>query len=205
MANLLAVHSLSSSLLAYLKNAYPPESLSEQLSGQSCDFRSFSSGRLAELDTSNMGTTIGLFIHRIAINDHMRNAININQASDNYTPLSIDIHFILSIWTNSSFIEQTLAVWIMNELHHHPVMDISSLSPDGKWGPDEIVQIIPAELSNEEVMRIWDSLVPNYRFSMPYTARVIRIDPKDKFSGKPVVATKFNYSRLINPNERETE
>lgn len=67
--------------------------------------------------------------------------------------------------------------WAMRALHRSPVLDLSVLSEDGGWRRDESVHVLPAELSTEDVMRIWDALEPPYRLSASYVARVVRLDP----------------------------
>jgi hypothetical protein len=41
---------------------------------------------------------------------------------------------------------------------------------------DETVEVVAGQLTNEELMRIWDDLPTEYRLSVPYIARVIRIE-----------------------------
>lgn len=192
MANLMAIHSVGSSLITYLRNAYPSWLRNEH----SCDFRLLSSGELAQLEVTNMNTTVSLYLYRITIDEYLRNKNLPNQSPESYPPLSLNLHYLLTIWADSSLAEQVIAAWVMNEIHHHPIMDVSMLSSDGEWKQDEVVQITPAELSTEDMMRIWDSLAPNYHLSLSYTGKVIRIDPKDEQAGRPVVASRFSYGGM---------
>jgi hypothetical protein len=41
---------------------------------------------------------------------------------------------------------------------------------------DETVEIVAGQLTNEELMRIWDDLPAEYHLSVPYVARVVRIE-----------------------------
>jgi len=82
----------------------------------------------------------------------------------------------------------------MRQLHDRPVFDVASLSPEGGWTASDFVQVIPAELSNEDVMRIWDALDPAYRLSVSYIARTVRIDPDAASVGRPVVATRSSFT-----------
>jgi hypothetical protein len=81
----------------------------------------------------------------------------------------------------------------MSQLHQQPVMDVSSLTEEGGWSNNDVVKIIPAELSNEDLMRIWDALAPDYRLSLSYIARVVSIDSAEISAGLPVVATRYQY------------
>jgi hypothetical protein len=115
------------------------------------------------------------------------------------TPLSVDLHYLLTTWSRSPFIEQTTMAWTMRELQQHPVLDRSSLSPDAEWDAGEFIQIIPSELSNEDLMRIWDALEPPYRLSVSYVARVIRVDTDPMPVGQPVVAARFPFDDQVQP------
>ena len=87
----------------------------------------------------------------------------------------------------------SITAWVMSELNQNPVLDSATLSPEAGWRPDDQVHIVPVELSTEDMMRIWDSLLPNYRLSVSYIARVVRIDPVFRPESEPVVATRYRY------------
>lgn len=189
MANILAIHSFAASLMTYLRNSYP----ADLRTAHHCSFTVLSSTELAKLDEP--ATMVGLYIYRVAVNEHLRNQRRQPLTSGNiHTPLAIDLHFLLTIWADTAMDEHAICGWVMYELNRRPLLDLSSLSKDGGWLPDESVQIIPAELSIEDLMRIWDAFTPAYRLSLPYVARVIRIEPQDEGGTLPVVATRFAYA-----------
>ena len=95
--------------------------------------------------------------------------------------------------------ESVRAAWAIRQLHMFPILDASSLSPEAGWGANEVIQIIPAELSTEDVMRIWDALDPAYRLSVSYIARLVRLDPDTQVVGRPVVASQFAYGEEARP------
>lgn len=187
MANVFATHSVGNSLVTYLRNAYPDL----LRTSQPFDFRLISSGELAEGPEPR--NTLTLFLFRITQNEHLRNRPRPNDPSDANAPLSIDLHFLLTAWADNALAEQTVISWAMLQLRMHPVLDSSALSAEAGWTPGDLIQLIPAELSNEELMRIWDLLHPKYRLSVSYIARVVRID-LDPFTGaRPVVEKRFDY------------
>jgi hypothetical protein len=188
MANIFSINSVGDSIMLFLRNAYPQD----LRDAHPCDFRIVSSGELAE-DTDDFNTTISLYLYRIIMNEHVRNTSSSRQLRDSSVPLSVDLHFMLSIWANSASAEHTICAWAMSQLHQHPIMDVSSLTEEGGWSTDDVVHIIPAELSNEDLMRIWDAIAPFYRLSVSYIARVIRIDADESETGLPVVATRQQY------------
>ena len=185
MANVKSIHSVCNSIIQFLRNAYP------MADEHSCDFRVLASGELVA--NADFGTALSLYLYRVTMNEHVRSRPLPRRARDSEAPLSVDLHFIITVWSESAAAEQTICAWAMQQLHHHPIMDVSSLSEEGGWRNEDIIQIIPAELSNEDLMRIWDALAPDYRLSISYIARVVRIDPDGDEGGLPVVATRYQY------------
>jgi len=194
MANIKSIHSVCNSLVQFLHNAYDATPAPFSAPGRTlqddypCTFQVLASGELkASVD---FGTTLSLYLYRVMVNEHARRQ-SAGNSSD--APLAVDLHFLITIWSESAAAEQTICAWVMSQLHQHPIMDISSLTEEGGWRNDDVVQIIPAELSNEDLMRIWDALAPDYRLSLSYIARVIRIDSAGATEGLPVVAKRFQY------------
>jgi Pvc16 N-terminal domain len=193
MANVFAIHSVGNSIATYLRNSYPRELAG--LDMPDCAFDLVSSGELAgEPDDA---TRITLYLYRITVNEHsrqMHGAAGVTRP----TPLGLDLHFLMSAWAGNARDEHTMLAWAMRQLHMFPILDASSLSPEAGWGSNEVIQIIPAELSTEDVMRIWDALDPAYRLSVSYIARLVRLDPDaPPQGGRPVVATRFAYGEEV--------
>jgi hypothetical protein len=187
MANVFATHSVSNSLMTYLRNAYP-ETLRTP---HPFDFRVISSGEMAEGPEPR--NTLTLFLFWITQNEHLRSHKVVTDSPYARPPLAIDLHYLLTAWADSSLVEQTVISWAMRELQMHPVLDNSSLSGEANWGPADVVQLIPAELGNEELARLWGLLQPKYRLSISYIARVVRIDT-DMTDPRPVVATRLGIN-----------
>jgi hypothetical protein len=62
---------------------------------------------------------------------------------------------------------------------------------------DETVELIAGALTNEELMRIWDDLSADYQLSVPYVARVVRIESlRELAEGEPVTVRRFEYGAL---------
>jgi Pvc16 N-terminal domain len=193
MANVFATHSVGNSLMTYLRNAYP-----EPLrTSHAFEFRVISTGELAQGTDPHNCLTLLLF--RITQDEHLRNRRRVNDASDAETPLSIDLHYLLTVWADNALAEHTVVSWAMRELQMHPVLDSSSLSADAEWDPSDVIQLIPAEITSDEMMRIWDLLQPKYRLSVSYIARVVRIDTDYEPGGRPVVASRLTFGEAVAP------
>lgn len=191
MTNHLAIHSVGQSLMTWLQNTYPEPLRTDH----PCDFRVVSSGELAAGE--DFGTAVTLYLYRLTMNEHLRNTSRAVRLGTDEVPLAVDLHLLLSVWTDSPLREHVILGWVMQQIHEHPVLDLSSLSPEAGWESGEYVQVIPAELSTEDLMRIWDALEPPYRLSVSYIARVVRIDPQRSPDFRRVVATRFQYEEPV--------
>jgi hypothetical protein len=185
MANLFAIHSVGSSLMTYLRNAYPEPLRTDH----PCAFRVISSGEME--DTEDFTTAVTLYLYRVTMDEHLRNYPMHNPAR----PLSLNLHYLIAVWADSALAEHTIMAWVMSELNQHAILDRATLSSEAGWLPDDQVHLVPSELSTEDLMSIWDTLAPNYRLSVSYIARVVRIDPTPLPEGKPVVATRYTYGK----------
>jgi len=172
MANVAAIHSVGNSIAAFLRNTYPARI--GDMDMPACGFELVSSGQLAA--EAEEGTRITLYLYRITVDEHSRLARRQGGVRD-HAALSLDLHFLLTAWAANPLDEQLSMAWAMRQLHQAPVLDASTLSPEAGWQRDEVIQVIPSELSNEDIMRIWDALHPSYRLSTSYVARVVRLDP----------------------------
>jgi hypothetical protein len=189
MADLGAIFSVGESVRLYLAELHRRE----LPTGFDCSFELLSSGELAALEEKT--ATVSLYLYRVTANEHLRNRGRESRFESEIPPLALDLHYLLTVWSNSALLEQTLLAWAMSTIHRRPVLDASSLTQDGGWGPDDTVHLIPAELSTEDLMRVWDALAPSYRLSVSYIARVVRIDPPEAVATEhaPVVARRSIY------------
>lgn len=195
MANPFAVHSVGSSLVTYLRDTYPA-ALRPDSGYPPCEFKLFSSGELSG-DVGNILTTLSLYLYRVKINEHRRNGNRLDRPADGPAPLWLDLHYLLTVWADNALAEQTVMTWAMRQFYLRPMLDVSSLSPEFGWTSADTVQVLNAELSDEEMMRIWDALGHSYRLTVGYIARVVCVEDDEPYEGAtPVVATRFDLSDL---------
>jgi hypothetical protein len=191
MANVFAIHSVGNSVASFLRNTYPAQI--GPVNMPDCNFELVSSGQLA--GDQDETTRITLYLHRITLNEHSQRS-----AGKSDKTLSLDLHYLLTAWAATPLEEQITMAWAMRQLHLHPLLDVSSLSPEAGWHRGDSVQIIPSELTTEDVMRIWDALTPAYRLSTSYVARVVHLEPDiDSREFAPVVARRLAVGEAVLP------
>jgi hypothetical protein len=171
MANALATHSVGKSLMTSLQNAYDAQNeITHPFA-----FRLISAGELAEL-AAPPRNALTLFLYRLAQNEQPRSNRAPGSPVNANPPLTLELHYLLTAWADSASMEQTVLTWAMREIQMHPVLDSSNLSLEGGWEASDVVQLVPANLTNDELAGVWRLLSPPYHLSVSYIARGVRID-----------------------------
>jgi len=192
LADYTAIYSVGNSLANYLQNNYPPE----LKTAFPVTFQLVASAQVAEEDQSNLDKMVSIFLHRITTNENCRTATRLQDVNNKQPALFLDLHYLLTYWGTDPRAEQTILAWTMLQLQSTPILDNSILSPSSTWDVNESVQLIPADLSLEDILRIWDALGPKYRLSISYIARIIRID-RALTPEPPVIATRFTFEDKV--------
>ena len=196
MANEAAVASLAESLAQRLTNAWTPALAARH--GEVAFQAVASGGLLADVAVEGLNAVVTVWPWRLTINEQMRNVAAPQvqrRAGQANRPLMLDVHLLLAVWSGNAARELAVFAWVMRELHRVPVLDASALSSSGGWAGDEVVQLVPAEMSVEDMMRLWDAIAPTYRLSASYVARIVQVDVEEP-EAAPVVARRFDYGGL---------
>lgn len=189
MATVSAIHALCSGLAQTLGRAHQISSIKDL----SCVFSVVGTSDFKKLDGKD--TTCSIFLYRVTHNEHMRNMTA--SAGQAMRPLAVDMHLLFTFWADNPLKEQTLLAWVVRELHQRPVLDNSTLGASGQFDTGDRVQLIPEELSLDDMTKLWQALVPPYRPSVTYVARNVPIglDGVEEFA--PVVATRHRLGDRV--------
>jgi Pvc16 N-terminal domain len=190
MANHLAIHSVCQSLSDYLSQSYAtfvPDPGMAPLPPAKFDVLSsstFSSTGAIPDDT------VTLFLHRISINNALRNT----RVGPAVGALGLDLHLLLTVWAADAGNEHILLGWAMRQMHYHAYLDRSSLTSDAAWDVDQQITVMPTDINGEEMARIWEASNRGYRLSFPYIVRIVRLGMTLDADGPPVVATRLSFA-----------
>lgn len=140
------------------------------------------------------GNMLGIYLHRITVDPHGRSRYFTpkgNEQGGRHPELPVNLHFLLIANATSASIEADLMSWAMVELANESQIDISQIQDiDDEWGQSEILNVAPDDMSNEDLMRIWDVFKTPYTLSMPYVARTVRLRLKRQQTEGPAVVTR---------------
>jgi hypothetical protein len=191
VADYQAVFAVGDAIARHLNNNYDPA-----LVGFPCTFKLVSSSEIANEDQTKLDKIVSLYLHRITTDENFRNVSRLQNSSRDQPVLYLDLHYLLSYWDASAEgaeAEQKILIWTMQQLQSHPILDISILSLSSAapgWDKTDSVQLVPADISLQDILDIWDGLGPKYRLTVSYIVRVVRVD-RAITPGMPVVATRF--------------
>jgi hypothetical protein len=132
--------------------------------------------------------TVSIFCYRIAVSAAMRppwSAVSAHE--DGAVRLPLDVHFLLTAFESDAEAELKLLGLVMLSLEQTPILAGPQLHHSGRWQPGESVQLISEEISTEDVLRTFDTLPGDFRPSLSYVARIVRIDAEPEAEGTDVL------------------
>jgi hypothetical protein len=193
MADYRAVAAVSEAVVELLRGGFQS---APQFFNNELDFKIY----LAKDFSQPMLSGVSLFLYRIYPNGTQRSPRGRpgpeGQRYRNQLPL--DVHFILTAWAQDPSLQHLIAGWMMRMLEDTPNLPPGLLNqkyPD-LFAADEGVTVSPAELSTEELLRMWEVIVNNaYQISVPYVARSVKIESNLLVgTGKAVQERTFDLS-----------
>lgn len=193
MANYRAIGAVCEAVVRLLQQSWRPELFDDA----ALQFRVY---RTRNFDAP-MDRGVSLFLYRVAVNTAVRTPparpVPPPPPGRQRRPqLPLDLHFLLTPWAQEASLEQEILGWMMRTLEDTPTLSaglLNSLVPH-VFQPDEQVQIVLGQLSNEELFRIWDVLPGDYQISVPYIARVVYIDSElDRLEAGPVLSRQMDF------------
>lgn len=140
---------------------------------------------------------LSILLYRVDFNKTMRAAWSAVGQADGRGHLALDLHYLLTPWADNAEHQHMIIGRAMQTLERTamlsgPLLYEPSLpdTPDYAGEPQaaatDSVQIVLEEISTEALMRTFDSLPSDYRLSVPYVARVVRIDTTAEPLAPPV-------------------
>lgn len=183
MASHRAVMAVCQAVVDRLQAAYQPGEF-----GAALQFQVY----LAKDFQKPMDAGVSLFLYRIYPNSVQRTpAGRIGpDGKRQRAALPLDLHFLLTAWAQDATLQHAVAGWMMRVLEDLPTLPSGLLNT--KYGSvfhaEEQVEVTLAELPTEEMFRIWEVIAHHaYQLSVPYVARIVRIDSeRGELAGRPI-------------------
>ena len=196
MADFRAIATVTEAVLQVLRTNYRPEDFDQEL-----EFKVFT----AKDFTKPLNAGVSLFLYRVFPNGVQRTPPSRVGADGRPMPtlLPLDLHMLLTVWGREASLQHTIVGWMMRVFEDQPIFPaglLNAVNP-GVFRPDETVELMLTELTNEDMLRIWDTLVQNvYQLSVPYLARVVRIESSRSLGpGGGLVQDRVTRAAVLEP------
>lgn len=183
MADFTAIASVSKSLERYLSACFTasdvplaaPGFTTKAVLARTEDFGNSGAGLISP-------PCLSIFLYRIDCNKTTRSAWSAIGSQTGVSHLPLDLHYMLTPWASDPEIEHRIVGRAMQCLDTTPILSGPLLTPAGGWAPNEGVQILLEDVPTEWIMRTFDSLPMDFKLSVPYVARIARIDGQQRYA-----------------------
>lgn len=194
MSSYVGIASTMEALVRLLRSSYDPG----DFNGAILDFQVYVS---ADFDDP-MEQGVSLFLYRVYHNGAVRAPQGrlLPDGRRQRARLPVDLHFLATAWAPRASLQHEIAGWMMRVLEDHPILDAGILNSyrADVFGPTETVTISPADLTVEEVFRIWEVMLEHaYQLSVPYAARTLELESSRTETLAPAVQERVIEAALI--------
>lgn len=136
---------------------------------------------------------LSIFLYRVDFDRTMRTAWAAAGSGEGRSHLALMLHYLLTPWAANAEHEQMILGRALQAMEELPTLTgplftapPTSLPDEPEISATESVSLMLEEISTEALMRIFDSLPTDYRISVAYVARVVRIVTREMAPVVPV-------------------
>lgn len=144
-----------------------------------------------------MDLGVSVFVYQVGVNKVQR---TLPPADPQHRrPLPLDIWLLLTAWAQDASMEHAILGWAMRAIDDNPILSSGFLNAfiPGVFRPEETVELVPAELTNDEVFQLWQVLPSSLQLSAPYVARVLRVESELTVpQGSPVRTRELEFGTV---------
>ena len=116
---------------------------------------------------------VSILLYRVDFNKTTRASWSAVGSVDGNAHLPVDLHYLLTAWADNADHEHRLVGRAMQVFEELGSLSGPLLHPDGNWSVNEAVQLYLEDIGTDDLMRTFESLVCDFRLSIPYIARVV--------------------------------
>jgi hypothetical protein len=119
---------------------------------------------------------VSVYCYRVCVDRETRPGWSAVGSVDGIARLPLRMHMMIAAW--DTVVESELE-WLglaAQVLESEPILTGPLLHPSGAWEPGDAIQIVADDIALESMSEAFQALTTDYRLSLPYIARVIRID-----------------------------
>lgn len=119
---------------------------------------------------------LSVYCYRVSVDRETRPGWSAAATADGIPRLPLRMHLLIAAW--DTVVESELE-WLglaARVLESEPILTGPLLHHTGDWDPADAIQIVADDLALDSMSEAFQALTTDYRLSLPYVIRVIRID-----------------------------
>ena len=146
---------------------------------------------------------VSLYLYHLHVNTTRRNlGPRVDSQGRKFKPaLPLDLHYLLTAWSKDAVMQQRLLGWCVRVIHDTPTLPAGVLNQhtaETVFRPDETVEVIWENLSQQDLLNVWDVARANQQPSATYVARIVQIDSAVEVDEHPLVQSNdFGYGKVV--------
>jgi hypothetical protein len=129
---------------------------------------------------------VSLFCYRVSVDRETRPGWSAVASTDGIPRIPLRMHFLIAAWATNIEDELRFLGLTAQVLESEPLLTGPLLDPIGEWGPGDAVQVLTDDLALDSMSEAFQALSTDYQLSLPYLARVIKIDGRRGPTSQPV-------------------
>lgn len=129
---------------------------------------------------------ISVYTYRVSIDRETRPGWSAVASADGIPRLPLRMHVLIAAW--DTVVESELE-WLgltAQVLESESILTGPLLHPSGDWEAGDAIQIVADDVALDSMSEAFQALTTDYRLSLPYLARVIRIDGRRQATDEEV-------------------
>jgi uncharacterized protein DUF4255 len=118
---------------------------------------------------------VSVYCYRVCVDRETRPGWSAVASVDGIPRMPLRMHFLIAAW--DTVVESELE-WLglaVDVLETEPILTGPILDTSGDWEPGDAVHVVADDLALDSMSEAFQALTTQYRLSLPYVARVIRI------------------------------
>ena len=139
---------------------------------------------------------ISVYCYRVSVDRETRPGWSSVGYADGIPRIPLRMHLLIAAWdtvVESELIYLGLTAQI---LESESILTGPLLHPDGRWDPGDAIQVVSDDVALDSMSEAFQALTTDYRLSLPYLARVVRIDGRREALDEPVATVALAEAAL---------
>ncbi len=139
---------------------------------------------------------VSVYCYRISVDAETRAAASARTAADGVPRIPLCVHLLLTAWDENVDFELQWLGYAIEALERDSSLSGVQLDGIGEFEPGDSVHLVAEDVDLRSMSDAFTALTADFRLSMPYLARVIRIDSPQTPTTGPVATVGAGFERV---------